>query len=383
MRTVISILAATGISCFSLKFFALPYVWTSLSWSFFFFLQTKRSVRGAAKTLWFNIGALLLVFAIFESVLSIMDYRDGKVGLRTHLERVYESRRDDILGYAPRKDTTRRARKYINDNLIYDVVISIDKNGLRISPPCQKDSKNAVLFFGDSYTFGEGVNDNQTMPFCVGLELDGEYCIYNFGCYGYGTHQMLAGIENGLVTSIVKQDLHYAIYLALYPEHVYRLSGVRPWPRGPKFVLGKDGRPHYAGLYRDNDSRYGFWILKIKRQLMKSALIKRFVNLGIQIRETDKDLFVAMVSQSRQLLLEQHPMAEFHMIVWPTITHIDTDKYVFDKLISKDINIHFIEDILPGIHNSYKTYSISELDRHPNALAHRMVAQYILNHIIH
>ncbi len=134
------------------------------------------------------------------------------------------------------------------------------------------------------------------MPYNVGIQLSGKYVIYNFGVGGYGTHQMLAAIEQGLVTSIVKQNVRYVIYPALYPSHVYRLAGLRDWGKsGPKYVLGKDRQPYLAGHFEDNVYNR-FWV---KRQLHKSVLIKKFMMLKQGISETDKDLFVAMVIKSK------------------------------------------------------------------------------------
>jgi hypothetical protein len=50
------------------------------------------------------------------------------------------------------------------------------------------------VVIGDSYTFGEGVNDDRT--FAAGLERMVEHCeVLNLGVHGYGTDQQLLRLE--------------------------------------------------------------------------------------------------------------------------------------------------------------------------------------------
>ncbi len=373
MRYIIPVLVAIVISLLSLKFCPLSYVWASLSWSIVFLLQMKRATRRTTKAFLYNISAIILVFVVFETALSIKGmWRKGSL---VRLDRVCETDVDDILGYALQKETTRRARKFYDDNLLYDVVVSVDKNGQRISPPCNEDCTDAILFFGGSFTFGEGVNDNETMPYRVGIESGGKYAIYNFGCHGYGTHQMLSAIEHGLVTSIVQHQVRHVIYLAFYPEHVYRLAGLRWWSkRDPKYLLSNDGQPQYDGHF--DDDAYSL-SNRIQKQLSKSSLISKFMNKN-KLSKADKDLFVAMVSKSRKLLLEQYPALECHMIVWGS----RADESLFEKLKREDISIHYIDDILPGLANAQLDYRISRHDIHPNSLSYRLMAQYVVANII-
>ena len=76
---------------------------------------------------------------------------------------------------------------------LYAVVYSVDKRGLRVEPPLAPGhGDRCVLFFGCSYTFGEGVNDAETLPYRTGVLAEGRLRMINFGLHGYGPHQMLA-----------------------------------------------------------------------------------------------------------------------------------------------------------------------------------------------
>jgi hypothetical protein len=59
-----------------------------------------------------------------------------------------------------------RVSKLHDDEVIFDVVYTISAHGFRVTPGAGGTSGSAgrVLFFGCSYTFGEGVEDDQTLP---------------------------------------------------------------------------------------------------------------------------------------------------------------------------------------------------------------------------
>jgi hypothetical protein len=62
------------------------------------------------------------------------------------------------LGYVAKAGTFRAVKTYgFGTRVVYDVNYSIDKNGLRIAPDSPKQNGPTVMFFGDSFTFGQGV----------------------------------------------------------------------------------------------------------------------------------------------------------------------------------------------------------------------------------
>ena len=115
-------------------------------------------------------------------------------------------------------------RKFLDDEPIFDVVYTTNEAGLRASPP-SAEARESILFFGGSFTFGTGVNDDETMPHRGGVATKGKYRVFNFGYAGYGPHQMLAAIEGGLVDEIVIEPPKYVIYQAI-PHHVERAAGL-------------------------------------------------------------------------------------------------------------------------------------------------------------
>ena len=108
------------------------------------------------------------------------------------------------------KNSQVTSKKMIKDGQVfYDVTYTINKYGLRVSPHDLKENitntynfKN-ILFFGGSFTFGEGVNDDENLPWKIEKKSNYKLKSYNFGFHGYGSHQMLRTLELGLIDNIV------------------------------------------------------------------------------------------------------------------------------------------------------------------------------------
>ena len=210
---LVLVLVATLASLAFLLFSEVPYVGICLVW-FVICLDTMRVSRtNRIRALWFNASLLLFALAGAEAYLHIQatkkpetwrdEVRDeaGNVSAGT----IPAAIRDDVLGYAPKRSKTLRWKRHFADELLFDVICTIDEDGLRLSPPCD-GATESLLFFGGSYTFGPGVNDDETFSYLTGLKYR-DRCVHNFGYSGYGPHQMLAALERGRVEEIISASL--------------------------------------------------------------------------------------------------------------------------------------------------------------------------------
>lgn len=147
---------------------------------------------------------------------------------------------NNIVGYKSEviNDTIKSHRILKNNNeTIYNVIYTNDKNGLRATPNNNLDSKQCLLLFGDSFTYGEGVNDDETLPFYINKKSKRQYRIYNFGFHGYGAHQALALLKSGAVKKVLSKDKKCDAIIAIYeslPTHIARTNGFSPWEQNNK-----------------------------------------------------------------------------------------------------------------------------------------------------
>ncbi len=273
----------------------------------------------------------------------------------------------NILGTVPKKDIQVTAQKSYGNELLYNVQYTIDQNGLRLGfNQSKKPPMNSVLFFGGSFTFGEGVNDNETMPYR--FEEKGRFKAFNFGFHGYGPHQMLATLENEMEKAIVS-DTHpkYAVYQAI-PSHVDRCAGRAWWDQsGPQYRLNEKGEAIYQGPFQN------FLMSSFITVMTRSNVVRKRLSSSAKATSiADIDLFVNIVNKSKSLF-EKRYGGQFYVLLWPSDYRLY--QAILSKLKTKQIVVIKIEDILSDIEKYRIRFSY---ENHPNQLAHDKIATYIL-----
>ena len=301
----------------------------------------------------------------------------------------------EILGYAPLKEKRFTEATHFKGSLLYDIAYTIDKQGLRISSPADFQSNletPCILFFGDSFTFGEGVRDEDTLPYRVTLKSHQTYRAYNFGFLGYGPHQMLAQLQHELVRDAIDCKPRYAIYQAL-PGHVSRAAGLEAWDQaGPKYKLGKDRTIIQAGHFNDNVQPGVFAALRrwharlpypVRHGLEKSALYRALLYMRRDTNDADVDLFRAIVEQSRQHLDATYPGIELHILFWDFSHQTDPMEIkIIEALKAAGIQLHLVSTIIPDYIHHRERYILHPADGHPNTVTYDLLAEYILTAIV-
>jgi hypothetical protein len=278
--------------------------------------------------------------------------------------------------------------------LLYEVKYTIDEHGLRVTSPSintRKAESSCVLFFGDSFTFGEGVDDAETMPYRLAVKTNQRYQAYNFGFLGYGPHQMLAQLQRGVVDGTIECTPVMAIYQAL-PGHVSRAAGLEAWDQsGPRYVPAEDGLVSWEGRFdegKPDDVRGRFRAfhrnlpMEAKRYLEKSALYRALLYMHRAVTDHDLDVFLRIVEQSRRIIESRYPGASFHVVFWDFSGENPVESKIISGLKQKGIPVHLISSILPGYRGHENRYKIHPADGHPNPLAHDLVADYIVKTIL-
>lgn len=132
---------------------------------------------------------------------------------------------DPLLGFALRPDVQTRAYRRERGRTIFDVEYSTDRFGRRRTPvpPLSGPRPRFLLFFGCSFGFGVGLNDDQPFPYYVAKRTIG-YIPYNYSVGGYGPQQMLAKLQSGQVRHEVPEPKGDCVYLFI-DHHVQRAIG--------------------------------------------------------------------------------------------------------------------------------------------------------------
>jgi hypothetical protein len=372
-------------SAVSLKFFPRPFIWLGLVWTSSL-LGGMFCLRGTwARAILFNASIMSAIFVIAEAFPSL--YLHGMAASSESRSSYFLSDGyvipDDLLGSVPVKEFRGHSTKSEQGVPIYDVDYTIDSNGLRIAPPVNREKHSGcIVFFGCSFTFGEGVHDNETVPYQVGVQSGGQYRTFNFGFHGYGPHQMLAQIEHGIVRRAIDCKPDYAIYQAL-PDHVERVAGkVSFGDHAPHYQLDADGSVRLVGHF-EKHKKLSPLGERIREQLYKSVVYRTLSKRQPPASEDDVRLTAAVIGRSKHLLEAEYPGIKFHVILWQSWKE---QEQLYRKLRSgldqMKLPVHLVEDILPDYSPGAPKYVLSSSDRHPSALADRILAHYVLTRII-
>ncbi|MDH3446219.1 MAG: SGNH/GDSL hydrolase family protein [Deltaproteobacteria bacterium] len=382
-RITTLVVAALVVSLVSLDFFSnvAPYVWICLSWLIVCVYTAKYSKNTFTKAAAVNLAAVLLVLGSFEGYLygtSSEKWEKSRDEVRNQEgEIARRAEKHRILGWAPIKGQVVAWKRYHEDRVVFDVVYTIDKNGLRVShAEPGRNKQECVLFFGGSYTFGAGVNDDQTMPYLVGSRVSKGFRIYNFGYSGYGAHHMLASLDHGMVDDTIDCHPKYVVYQGIV-DHVRRSANKVRWSKGgPKYELGRDGKLVYRGQFNDE---HNILVSKMKAQMRKSYISRMLTS---RTTKDDITLLVTIIDASRRHVERHYAGSEFHVLFWDGNEHWWIPTEIMAQLKEKEIRAHPISEILPDYRYKSSRYAFSEADAHPNPLAHRILADYVITEII-
>ena len=367
----------------------IPYVWIAIALLIVSCYGAVTTTGDGLRALWVNIAVITLTLGVMEGYFWIQGPAERRMA---YTEEFFLA--DDVLGYKPAAARRIGHRSYGGDQLLYDVTYTLDDHGLRIASPLSSErdeTLSCVVFFGDSFTFGEGMSDEQTMPYQVWKRLAPRYQTVNFGFLGYGPHQMLAALEQGRVESEGGCLPTHIVYQAI-PSHVSRAAGLEAWDQhGPLYRRGLGGLVRQEGHFDDilpsttlGWLRAGHYQLPVRAQgwLEASALYRTLLNSHRPVTPEDVALFGAIVNTARQTADHMYPGVTFQVLFWDYEDDVEVGEQVLSELKAQGVIVYPMSTILPGFPAARARYEISPYDRHPNEAAHARIADFVAQHVL-
>ncbi len=334
------------------------------------------------------LSALLFSLAIAESVLSFAEpnelesKRKAASYTRGYSQPLRKNGGD--LGYQPYPARAVRAWKTLGNERLYDVVYTINGDGYRQSPGFTGDEEPGapIVFYGGSFAFGEGVNDDETLPHFVAVQTRWSRPVLNLGFSGYGPHQMLRSIELGKLRNLDYDSVAVAVYEAI-PNHARRSAGEAWWdPVGPQYKLNENGILHYRGRFTnvpDNYIEVYYRYLQLVKVARRSRVVDWTANLLFSTKTADLKenvrLMVAIVARAAAIL-EHDYQAEFLVLLWDDETEQSTQ--ILEGLAEREIPTIKVSEFIPP--SDLADYKIPN-DGHPTAAANRLLAEALMHHL--
>lgn len=280
------------------------------------------------------------------------------------------------LGGGPQPGVWRN-RSWLGWQELYEATYTIDENGWRTTGPPPQAPTGSLLCLGGSFTFGQGLQDEQSWPWLVASELGPEVQVVNLGAPGWGPAQMLALAESSELDEALAAPPRVAVYLAI-SGHPQRVTGDAPWSEGfPRYEPDEEGVPRRRGSHgkktptRERSSAERF----LRRNLRRSALVRRLLQESTPGNPTDQadqiEPWAAVVGRTAEVLRERYSDLRLVVLFWddsgPERDRWSRQEAMISALEERGLEVVRLSTWLPDLREDPR-WRIPH-DRHPSAPA--------------
>ena len=250
--------------------------------------------RGAMRNLLTVLATLILGLSVAEGVASAVKPRS-----EVSVERGWAVRQP-VMGWGAEKAGTYHAKMTdTSDNsIIYETDYTFDSDLLRHT--VSAEAGPAIVFFGDSFTFGDGVKNSETLPQDFADLTDGKQRVLNLALTGYSPQQFLREMETSRFDKVIGPDPKLFIFLTA-PWHAERTSCKAYWTAHAPFYAMENGRPVFKGDCNEGASLY--W----REWLNNSALYRYFSEpWRHRVSQKDVELYVGVLEAAIKMAKEKY-----------------------------------------------------------------------------
>lgn len=350
------------------------FLWLSWEWKIFMPLLVSGGLFFTGLAYSFKVSQLVLIpissificLSLFEaSLLLFYDKPATYIDQATDYSNYYNYlERIEGFGYRVRPGVHTSRRLSQSGEVIYDVSYTIGEDGYRKAS--SGETFNAYIY-GGSHTFGEGLNDNETLAHY--LSLESFLNVKNLGVHGYGMHQALYNIENGFSSQSGINILLTA------PWHSARSACKPSYTVGTPKYIAVEGFAVLKGVCKNNSL-----LLKILSKSKIIMLIKRaLLDKSSQVKNDDIDLYLAILKSIAKKTHENNSKLTIAYIKGreQEFNHSDwTNESLMQEL--EIIAVIFIDVTLSKTREELdSSFYIHKLDPHPSATANTARAKLI------
>jgi hypothetical protein len=278
---------------------------------------------------------------------------------------------DEILGVRAKKNWSLRWAPF-KDGVLYDsITVSTDEYSLRTTlPSTGATPERHALFFGCSYTYGDGVSDPETYPHQFQNQFP-IYRAYNLGYLAYSPLQMLARLQQEDLTRITPYRKGFGVYTYIN-DHIDRTLPATRWitmvkgnfPALDKSTLTTDGVfAHRHRLYSD-------FI-----QWFRTTYIHHVFRVDFPKKHTETHyrLVVDIMKKSKEEYQRQFGPNPFYIVIFPgNPVQPEMRKYLQEA----GLTVFDYSGLL-----DLEQYLLPFDDAHPNAKAYQLVAAQLAKDI--
>lgn len=211
---------------------------------------------------------------------------------------------------------------------IFRAHYEINNKGYRITPvDYPEDREKAALFFGCSFMFGLGVEQEETLPACFGRENE-DFLPLNFAVGGYGPQHLWLQMEQDDFLDQMPRDSGVIVY-GFFSDHIDRLLGkymmVEDWGSWLPWLSVEDGEVVNRGFMHHQIVPESKMMKLLQPFHMAQFVLNR---LGLKNQEycspeEGMDEMVAFLLLVKKRFTEILPGYEFVVLSYPWIFEVE------------------------------------------------------------
>jgi hypothetical protein len=261
--------------------------------------------------------------------------------------------------------------------IIFKAHYTFDNLGRRITPQRKNPAYN-IIMFGDSFTLGEGVNDEESVPYRLAL-LRPNAQVFNMAVAGGSPNEFLYEVTH---PTIRFDDVPKKKTIVLYDymdNHLERLfcrslcfTPAGSWILTKPYYKSVDGVPVYQGLFFKDRPVINF----IYKKVTESALLRFFdVILPPQFSQRHFDFFADVILEAKKNVEKKFSNVEFFLVLYPGAS-AEFGLELRDAAKKKGIAVLDYSQV--NVYQMAKNKATVNGDGHPSPVTHLIFA-HLLN----
>jgi hypothetical protein len=286
--------------------------------------------------------------AVYDmSKLETVDYKEGIVF-------------DDTLGHKAKPNWNYRWIGKKRTDTLYFMHDQFSRRTTLSNSKTKKDKY--AIFFGCSFTYGDGVQSDQTMPYYFQKFAD-SYHAYNYGFLAYSPLQTLAMLQTKNIRLQVPDSSGFGVFTYIN-DHIDRAIPASRWTifQQGRFPNLNNNTLQSNGTYRNKH--------RIKYELLNwagNSNIWNYFRINLPKKHTDAHYqhIVNMIAESKKEFTKQFHHDKFYVIIFPGQVITESMKSMFQKANLKVYDYSKLFNL--------EKYMLDTDPSHPKGIAYEMV----------
>lgn len=321
-------------------------------------------------------AALALSIVVLDAFVGWLTPAAHDVGLVKTTDPRWWPPPDPELGFRPAPNSQVVNTATLGPHTVYRQTYHFDADGARVTPPAPPGA-DTYLFVGDSFTFGQGLPDDETLASEFARLNDQKVRAVNLGVPGASVNQLIRAFDTGQFDRYEGQRVK-AVITWLIPAQLARVTGEGSWLGAtPRYELD-DGRLRHTGSF--NEYRLSHPLAGLRYLLGQQF---PFVDaIGMKQRQEEQvELYVAMLARLQKDVRAKFDAPLIAVYSWPdeqSKPGYGTSEFAQPMLVEVLSRVRALGIPLVSVNALTDNIPVEKLliphDGHPTAYTNRLIA---------